>query len=53
MTEGARGGGDSDEKWAGWDGQGLGPQGLRFRLAGGSGQMGRGFRSVGQGRESG
>ena len=41
MTEGVRGGGDSDEKWAGSDGQGLGPQGLRFRLAEGSGQMGR------------
>ena len=34
--------GDSDEKWAGSDGQGLGPQGLRFR-------WGRGFRSDGQG----
>ena len=51
-------GGDSDEKWAGSDGQGLGlqgwgsdGQGVQVRWARGSGQMGRGFRSVRQGRD--
>ena len=41
---GGGGWGGSDEKWAGSDGQGL-----RIRWAGGSGQMGRGLRSDGQG----